>query len=83
MIDNRLVDTRTFELVHVPYMISLNGKSISLNQRELMLIMKHTKGRNAHIYDKLRKFISEVDRYEGKTTDFDARVPKTHIIHIM
>jgi hypothetical protein len=73
------LDSRRFTLEYIDAPL-LREPSIGFTQRELRIIMKHVEGRNRHIFNKLKDFISFIDNKEGRFTSFDARVPKTPII---
>lgn len=82
MINNKAdpLDNREYELIYHAGALNFDDVSAVLTQRELRMIIKHVEKRNKHLTTILKDLIYRVDSKERRGTNWNARVPKTHII---
>lgn len=73
-------DGRKYELAFIHPSNLFTLECAYFTQRELLMIMKHLKNRNNHLYSKIRHLIERIDKAEKRNTDFEAYVPKTPVI---
>jgi len=73
------LDIRRFNITWYPpaYALHIPTQELVIGQRDLRIILKHLKGRNKFISDKIIKFIKVIDGIEKKDTNWDSYVPRT------